>query len=227
MNEVFELANRILRIISRRRWSDDEPAAGLTWGNLMTGDSLWSLYEKHQPFAPNVRILEIGPGYGRLLKTALERNIPFESYTALELSKARVERLRREFDLSKIHIIQGDIDTWTHPCTFNVVICSSTFEHLYPNCRQALTTVYRHLDPTGIVFIDFISGNLQWKVLQNFTRKLIYFEPNGTYIRVYPKEELVRLFAEHGFMVRAIDTCVLGKGKRGPVNRLVIVATRA
>ena len=192
----------------------------------MTGDSLWSLYEKYQPFAPNVKILEIGPGYGRLLKTALKRKIPFESYTALELSEARVDRLRLEFDLSKIRIIQGNIDTWKHPCTFDVVICSSTFEHLFPNCRQALTTVYHHLAPTGVVFIDFI-GNLQWKVFRNLTWKFVYFEPNGTYVRVYPKEELAKLFAEHGFMVRAIDTCVLGKGRRGPVSRLVVVAARA
>lgn len=226
MRAFLGMANRTLRIISRRRWSGDEPPAGLTWGSLMTGDSLWTLYEKHQFFTPSVRILEIGPGYGRLLKTALNRKIAFESYTALELSKARVDRLRREFDLKNVHFIQGDIDTWRPLCTFDVVICSSTFEHLFPSCSQALTNIYQYLAPRGVVFIDFIR-NVQRKVFSNLIRKIVYFEPNGTYVRIYLKDELARLFVEHGFMVRAIDTCMLGEGKRGPVNRLVVVAARA
>jgi 16S rRNA A1518/A1519 N6-dimethyltransferase RsmA/KsgA/DIM1 with predicted DNA glycosylase/AP lyase activity len=69
----------------------------------MTGDSLWALYERYRQFTPNDKILEIGPGYGRLLKTALDRKIPFQSYAALELSN-RVDRLRREFDLENVLI---------------------------------------------------------------------------------------------------------------------------
>jgi cyclopropane fatty-acyl-phospholipid synthase-like methyltransferase len=230
MRAFLGLANRALRVVSQRRWSGDEPAADLTWGSLMTGDSLWALYEKYRQFAPNDKILEIGPGYGRLLKTALDRKIPFQSYTALELSKPRVDRLRREFNLRKVHFIQGDIDIWTESSKFNVVICSSTFEHLYPDCRKALKNVQHHLTSTADVFIDFI-GNTQRTMFSHFIdntqRKIVYFEPNGTYIRVYPKEDLFRLFAECGFTVRAIDTCTLGRAKRGPVNRLVVVAERA
>jgi hypothetical protein len=35
------LVNQAQRGISQKRWSSDEPAAGLTWGSLMTGDSLF------------------------------------------------------------------------------------------------------------------------------------------------------------------------------------------
>ena len=58
---------------SQRRWRSDEIAPHLTWDRLMTGDSLWDLYQRRHDFNARDRILEIGPGYGRLLKTALER----------------------------------------------------------------------------------------------------------------------------------------------------------
>src|SRR5690348_14405723 len=97
------LTSRVLRAVSQKRWSSDEPAPGLTWGSLMTADSLWALYQKHHEFKAHDKILEIGPGYGRLLRTALEYRIPFQSYTAIELSKSRVDRLCHEFDLANVH----------------------------------------------------------------------------------------------------------------------------
>jgi 2-polyprenyl-3-methyl-5-hydroxy-6-metoxy-1,4-benzoquinol methylase len=224
------LVSRALRVISQRRWSGDEPAAGLTWGRLMTGDSLWVLYEKYREFSSHDKIFEIGPGYGRLLKTALDRGIPFDSYTALELSKSRVEQLHREFDLKNVRFIQGDVDAWTDSSRFDVVICSSTFEHLYPDCRKALRNVHQYLAPRGCAFIDFI-GDTRRTIFGNFginlPRKIVYFEPNGTYIRVYSREELLRLFAECHFTVRAIEVCNIGEGNRGLVKRLVVVAERA
>ena len=230
MRSFLGLASRALRITSQRRWSGDEPATGLTWGSLMTGDSLWALCQKYREFSSHDKIFEIGPGYGRLLKTALDRKLPFHSYTALELSKSRVDRLRREFDLKNVHFIQGDVDTWTSSSTFDVVICSSTFEHLYPDCRNALRKIHEYLDSEGSAFIDFI-GNTRKQIFGNFginlPRKIVYFEPNGTYIRVYPREQLFELFIECGSRVRAIETCTLGEGNRGPVNRLVVVAGRA
>src|ERR1700724_3925539 len=117
---------------SQRRSSGDEPPAELTWGRIMNGDSLWALFQEYRPFSANDRILETGPGYGRLLRTALERNVQFRSYTGLELSKARVDRLHQEFDLDTVDFVAADIDTWTSTDRFDLVICSSTFEHLHP-----------------------------------------------------------------------------------------------
>ena len=51
--------------VSQQRWRGDEPDAGLTFGALMTGDTLWDLYICHHTFCESDRILEIGPGYGR------------------------------------------------------------------------------------------------------------------------------------------------------------------
>lgn len=201
--------------ISQIRWRGDEAATGLTWGRLMTGDSLWDLYQRMRTFASSDRILEIGPGYGRLLKTAMARRVPFASYTALELSESRVAQLRGDFAISGVEFIQGDVDTWLGAPLFDVVICSSTFEHLHPDCRTALKNVRRQLADQGQVFIDFIYRE----------RSSASFEDNGTYVRIYCRDELSEIFAECGYRVQAIETCALGEDALGrPVIRFVVAA---
>jgi 2-polyprenyl-3-methyl-5-hydroxy-6-metoxy-1,4-benzoquinol methylase len=202
---------------SQQRWREDEPAPYLTWGRLMTGASLWDLYLSRRDFTASDRILEIGPGYGRLLKTALERRVCFASYTAVELSQPRVDRLVAEFPIGGVRFVQGDIDEWSDGEPFDVVICSSTFEHLYPDCRRALRNICRQLSPGGAVFIDFIetAGSAQ------------SFDAHGTYVRQYSKEELTAIFRECGYALQSVESCTLGEGNFGPVNRFVVVAQPA
>ncbi len=204
--------------ISQQRWRGEEPAASLTWGRLMDGRSLWDFYQKMRPFAASDRILEIGPGYGRLLKTAIERNIPFSTYTALELSDARVAQLRTEFTLGTVRFVQGDIDSWVGDRPFDVVICSSTFEHLHPDCKRALRNIREQLAATGSVFIDFIRAEAS----------AVSFEETGTYIREYSQDEARDVFQKCGYIVRTIEACTLGQDAHGqPVNRFVVMAAKA
>jgi SAM-dependent methyltransferase len=201
--------------ISQQRWRRDEPAIDLTWGALMTGDSLWDHYYRYREFAARDRILEIGPGYGRLLKTAIERKIPFAEYIGLDLSEARVLRLREAFPLDRVRFAIGDINTWRDDRPFDVALCSATFEHLYPDCRKALTNLTRQLRPEGKVMIDFIRTR----------RPLAGFEQDGTYVRSYPIDELRGIFADCGFSIVTIDTVVLGRSVAGkPVERFLVCA---
>lgn len=220
---------------SQTRWSGDEPEAGLTWGRMMDGESLWSIYETHHDFKETDSILEIGPGYGRLLKTALKRGVSFERFVGLELSAARVERLNAEFGSPKISFVAGDADRWRGDKAFDVVICSSTFEHLYPDCRIALQNIRGQLAPGAVVFIDFI-GSIPRRVLgmdptpfAKFLGKVLgirlkYFEKSGTYIRIYFENELRAIFKDAGLAVQAIDSTVIGEGETGPIKRLVVIA---
>jgi SAM-dependent methyltransferase len=203
-----------LHALSQRRWRGDEGAAGLTWGRVMTGDSLWDLYQKTREFRPTDKILEIGPGYGRLLRTAIERKIPFASYTAVDLSDARVQRLRNEFGDGNTHFIQGDIDSWVGDTVFDIVICSATFEHLHPDCRNALTNIRGQLSSQGRVYIDFL----------RYEANDYVFESTGTYVKKYSRETLVAIFNECGYDVRAIEICTVGEGDHGAVERFVVVA---
>lgn len=203
--------------ISQQRWRGEEPAESLTWGRLMSGDTLWDFYQKTRTFAAGDRILEIGPGYGRLLKTAIERNIPFSSYTALELSQARVDQLREQFTLGTVRFVQGDIDSWVGDRPFDVVICSSTFEHLHPDCKRALRNIGQQLAENGMVFIDFIRADVE----------AFSFEETGTYVRQYLQSELRDVFRESGYTIRTIETCTLGQDAHGrAVDRFVVVAGR-
>ena len=202
--------------VSQIRWRGDEAAPGLTWGNLMTGDQLWDLYQKYRKFTTSDRVLEIGPGYGRLLKTATDRRIPFASYTGLDLSEARIDRLRNEFAIRNGQFVLGDIDTWTGDTLFDVVLCSATFEHLHPDCRTALRNIHRQLADHGQVFIDFIRGDTI----------MSYFESSGTYMRVYPQDELAAIFCECRYRVCAIETCTFGQSAAGPLDRFLVVAKK-
>src|SRR5262249_9624696 len=98
-----------LLAISQLRWKADEDDAWLTWGTRMTGDSFIDAVAKYHAFSPADRLLEIGPGFGRLLSTILERRLPFATYQGLELSPARVEKLTRKFASPAIRFLTGDI----------------------------------------------------------------------------------------------------------------------
>ena len=149
-----------------------------------------------------------------------------------------MDRLRQAFELDTVEFVAADIDTWTSTSRFDVVICSSTFEHLHPDCRTALNNIRHHLAPGADVFLDFIGGvpkkilgidlaPLTSQLIQRIKISARWFEPDGTYIRIYPVRELRDIFADCGYAVHAIDTCTLGIGKGGPVTRLVVVAREA
>src|SRR5579864_5463323 len=86
-----------LLALSQERWRGDEPDALLTWGEIFTGDSFVDALLKNYQFSPDHYICEIGPGYGRLLQTILERRLPFRKYTGVELSPERVRKLTARF----------------------------------------------------------------------------------------------------------------------------------
>ena len=208
-----ERAEKLLRY-SQDRWKGDQSDSGLTWGREMDGASLWDIYSAARRFSVTDHILEIGPGYGRLLKTAIERKVNFASFTGLELSEARVSRLNSQFGSGKIKFITGDVNNWSGERLFDVIICSSTFEHLYPDCSNALNNLASQLAPNGTVFIDFMLAN----------RSTTVFEASGTFVRSYGEEELRALLEEANLSVEALQECVLGEGVDGPVSRSVITA---
>lgn len=208
-----ETSARLLSL-SQTRWKADEPAAGLTWGMMMDGKSLWSIYLRTRSFSPSDSILEIGPGYGRLLMTALEASVPFEHYVGVEMSPSRVQRLKKKFSDGRVNFTVGDVNIWRGKREFDVVICSSTFEHLFPDCRQALINLRLQVAAGAHLFIDFIGTE--------GTRAA--FEHTNTFLRRYGSEELRSLFAECGYSVVDIIPAVLNPGgqSREVARKLVI-----
>ena len=59
---------------SRQRWEKTAPNAGLTWGEEISGDAFIDKANANNAFGAEKVVLEIGPGYGRLLKSIQEKN---------------------------------------------------------------------------------------------------------------------------------------------------------
>jgi 2-polyprenyl-3-methyl-5-hydroxy-6-metoxy-1,4-benzoquinol methylase len=204
-----------LALGARARWRRDESAPGLTWGIYMTGDTLWDRYCFHRDFTDRDRILEIGPGYGRLLRTAMERGIRWREFVGIDLSPGRVDKLTQQFGADAVRFLVADVNEWRSDALFDAIICSGTFEHLYPDCGAALRNIADYLAPQGMVLIDFIRTE----------HSFAFFEQSSNYLRGYTERELRCLFARSGFSVRDIERCILGTAADGqPVERFLVIA---
>src|SRR5918996_4267359 len=53
---------------SKLRWRDAPPGRGLTWGDELSGDSAAEAAQAHGAFGEGRTVLEVGPGYGRVLE---------------------------------------------------------------------------------------------------------------------------------------------------------------
>ncbi len=95
---------------SKSRWRQARPTDGLTWGRTVTGDAFIERVESYAAFSPETRVLEIGPGYGRLLRACLGRGTPFQSYTMVDLSEDNITYLRGEFPDPRVAAVVGDIE---------------------------------------------------------------------------------------------------------------------
>jgi SAM-dependent methyltransferase len=212
-----------LRELSQARWKGDEEDASLTWDQIMTGESFLELVLHHYAFTGKESILEIGPGYGRLLDTILERRLPFNNYVGMELSPARVERLTRKFKLSSATFTTGDIlnDVWD--VRADLILSSATFDLLYPSMQEALDNLHNMSRAGTRLFIDFTvyPGD------HDMHMTLAYFESKPTFIRVYSRAEIEEMFAQAGFRVLAFEKATIGKDRFGAeVRRALVVAIR-
>src|ERR1051326_5832752 len=66
---------KMLLQLSKQRWRGDEPAAGLMWGVPMAGDPFIRFLLDHVSLPKSATIVEIGPGYGRILDVFLKANV--------------------------------------------------------------------------------------------------------------------------------------------------------
>lgn len=206
--------------VSQERWKGDEEDANLTWGRLMTGDSFIDVAELYHGFSKEDLILEIGPGYGRLLKTILERKLPFKRFVGVELSKNRVERLNQDLGNDRIQFEQGDVFTYQHPEPFSVMICSSTFEHLFPEFSRALENLKEFSRPGAKFFVDFVMAD---EALETSSQG---FETDGgAFVHVYSEIELKAMFGACGYGVLGIEKVVLGRNfHKEEIKRALVIA---
>lgn len=142
----------------------------------------------HFRFDANSDLLEIGPGYGRILQSILDKGLPFRSYTGIDLSEANVQFLAEAFSDDRISFICGDAETHCFETSFDAVFSAATFKHIHPTIGVLVENLRRAMNPSGQLVFDFIPGERA-----DFDRH--------TWMRYYQPDEIVSMLEPLGFRV--------------------------
>jgi ectoine hydroxylase-related dioxygenase (phytanoyl-CoA dioxygenase family)/SAM-dependent methyltransferase len=207
---------------SQERWRADEPDAGLTWGVRMDGDAFVRFLLQHVTLKDTSTIVEIGPGYGRILEALLKSGAPFRRYIGLEISAARVARLSSQFKDRRIEFRQADVLGRVElNAIADLTFSSAVFEHLYPDFSAAIDTISHFTRQGGSIIIDFVRDEA------SIERSEFFFETNGTYIRFYSSQDLKNVFAKSGFTIDEIGKISFGHDIHNrEITRTIAVATK-
>jgi len=207
--------------LSKQRWRGDEPADGLTWGVPMVGDEFVRFLTSHVTLTASSTIVEIGPGYGRILDALLKQAVPFGRYIGLEISPARVARLWKQFQDPRIEFREADVlGDFKLNAMADLTFSSAVFEHLYPDFGNALDAIAQFTKPGGSTLIDFIRDD------ERLDQSGSWFD-HETYIRVYSIQELKELFEKNGFLIREFGRISFGRDAlRREITRTIVFATK-
>lgn len=196
---------------SRRRWLTAAPNHALTWGAELSGDAAIEAAVRHGVFGEGRSVLEIGPGYGRILEAALARDLAFDRYVGVDLSAENVRHLGARFDDPRAEFIQGDVVSFSLEEPVDAVHSYLTFKHLYPSIGPALANIEGQLRPGGRVVFDLMEG------------ARAYFEHDEiTFIREYGREEIPVLVREARLELVTLDRIVHAPGR----ERILVVAEK-
>jgi SAM-dependent methyltransferase len=195
--------------VAKDRWRSSGPGAALTWGVELSGDPIVEALEPHQPFGARRTVLEVGPGYGRLLRSCLARGTPFAHYVALDVSERNVRHLREAIDDPRVEVLHGDVETVRLPGRPDSVLAFLTFKHLYPSFERALANLTPQLAPGALVAFDLIEGSRE------------YFRRDGsTFVREYSRTEAEGILRRTG-----LEPIAFGSLEHAPERvRLLVVA---
>jgi SAM-dependent methyltransferase len=196
---------------SKRRWRTTTPTTALTWGTEVSGAPLLAKAVEYGVFGPGRTVLEVGPGYGRLLRSALQEGAEFERYVALDISEANVSHLRREFTDERVEIVCGDAETASLPAEADALVSFLTFKHFYPSFEPALANLVPQLSAGAVVVFDLLEGGRR------------HFQVDDvTYVREYSRDEVPEILARTSLVPVALDEVVHAPGRA----RLLVVARR-
>src|ERR1700757_3560086 len=143
---------------SRQRWENSVPDAGLTWGREVSGDAFIDKADHYKAFGEDKVILEIGPGYGRLLKSIQEKKLQFKNYIGVDISKSVTDYLIKQFPEKNLEFITADVEKVELKTKVDVIISSLTFKHLYPTFEKAVLNLNNYLNNGGLYIFDLMEG---------------------------------------------------------------------
>jgi SAM-dependent methyltransferase len=196
---------------SQTRWLESSPNSALTWGEELSGDNFVSKVDSYGGFGLNKAVLEVGSGYGRLLKSCLELKVAFKQYVGLDISAKNIAYLWNTFKQENISFVQGNAENISFDTTFDTVISSLTFKHLFPTFEKPLKNLAKYVNDDGMFFFDLIEGNR------------VYFEGDGlTFIHHYTRAEITEILSRCGLQLVAFDEV-----QHGPRHNRLLVSARS
>jgi SAM-dependent methyltransferase len=163
--------------LTKGAWRNAKPTAALTWNAEMTGDAFVDRMTKLR--GPLGRVLEIGPGYGRVLRTLLERAVAFDSYTGVDISEQNVAHLKQTFTDQRLKFVHSDIFEFVDEQPYNTVYSSAVFMHIYPDIGGILRRCRELLRAGGAICFDVPLGgqrmihSAQQLYVHEYTRPLL------------------------------------------------------
>jgi len=199
------------------------------WANL-NGDVFVKLANKWNIFSPDKSILELGPGTGRILSSILSLNIPFKSYTAVDISQQNIKNLTEKFGNNNINFVESDFSSVSLPQTYDIMISSSTLKHQYPTFRTALENIQKFVNKDGIFFFD-LRENYDSNYYRESLTELLESGPlinnwdyyNNTYVGVYHQNEVKLILNNLSHEITGFDH-VIHDEKLG--ERLVVISRK-
>jgi SAM-dependent methyltransferase len=176
--------------LTKSGWRRASPTPELTWNTEMTGDEFLGHMLKACGDSFD-SIVEIGPGYGRVLSALIEDNVRFDHYLGLDISEENVNHLVAAFPDSRLDFIHTDFLAHEIDRPADLIYSSAVFLHLYPSIEPALAWCYDSLAPGGHICFDVPQGRLR------------YVDGAwGVFVHHYEEMELRSLVAAAGF-----DSC--------------------
>jgi SAM-dependent methyltransferase len=100
-------------------------------------------------------VLEIGAGNGLLARSLLAAGLRCASYTATELSEARLAALRASLRDPRVRVARLDVEAAPDEsdARYDAIVLVALIEHLFDPLR-AMQRLRRWLKPGGFVFVD-------------------------------------------------------------------------
>jgi SAM-dependent methyltransferase len=179
---------------SKRRWRESEPEKGLTWGKEINGDNFVRKLQDYVTFDKNVKILEIGPGYGRLLKSILGMKLGFKKYVGLDISEKNVRFLPSICTDKAVEFVHGDVENFPFSEKFDVVLSSLTFKHLFPTFENALKNLTRCMEQGGTIMFDLLEGDTR-----------TFEDDQVTFVHCYSKRKVIEILKKVPLELIAFD----------------------
>ena len=156
-------------------------------------------------------ILDIGCGPGRNLELMRERNIPFSSYTGIEIDENLIQKLSAKYPDSKFYKVDLDSEKIPVDRKFDTIVLLAVIEHIF-NLKFLFVQLASLLKPNGRIILTTPTpfGN---DIVHKIGTSIGLFDKEGgqdDHIAIFNRKRLEILGEEIGLSIKNYKTFQLG-----------------